>query len=125
MCFVALLVMPIWMCTSLQLKMISHVLIVPNGSILRDRFKNYNESNVPLPEIPLDIIEKYKNHPYCQAYHKLLPVNGNHGYNAYLKKMPIRHKYNKKQGELITIYEFCEYTGLNEERVRQFLTSNN
>ena len=34
----------------------------------------------------------------------------------------IRRKYNKKPGDLITVYEFCEYTGLNEERVRQFLT---
>ena len=34
----------------------------------------------------------------------------------------IRRKYNKKPGDFITVYEFCEYTGLNEERVRQFLT---
>ncbi|MCU7549267.1 hypothetical protein OCK74_09075 [Chitinophagaceae bacterium LB-8] len=34
----------------------------------------------------------------------------------------IRRRYNKKPGDLITIYEFCEHTNLNEERVRQFLT---
>jgi hypothetical protein len=34
----------------------------------------------------------------------------------------ICRKYNKKPGDLITIYEFCEHTGLNEEKVRQFLT---
>jgi hypothetical protein len=33
----------------------------------------------------------------------------------------IRRKYNKKPGDFITVYEFCEHTGLNEERVRQFL----
>ncbi|MCU7549226.1 hypothetical protein OCK74_08870 [Chitinophagaceae bacterium LB-8] len=34
----------------------------------------------------------------------------------------IRRRYNKKPGDLITIYEFCEHTGISEERVRQFLT---
>ncbi|MCU7551808.1 hypothetical protein OCK74_21995 [Chitinophagaceae bacterium LB-8] len=34
----------------------------------------------------------------------------------------IRRKYNKKPGDLVTIYEFCEHTGLSEVRVRQFLT---
>ena len=33
----------------------------------------------------------------------------------------IRRKYNKKPGDLVTVYEFCEFTGLNEEKVRQFL----
>jgi hypothetical protein len=30
-------------------------------------------------------------------------------------------KYNKKPRDLITIYEFCEFTGLNEEKVQKFL----
>jgi hypothetical protein len=33
----------------------------------------------------------------------------------------IRRQYNKKPGDFITIYEFCEHIGLNEEKVRQFL----
>ena len=33
----------------------------------------------------------------------------------------IRRKYNKKPGDFITIYEFCDHTGLKEEKVRQFL----
>jgi hypothetical protein len=33
----------------------------------------------------------------------------------------IRRKYNKKPGDLITVYESCEHTGLKEEKVRQFL----
>ena len=33
----------------------------------------------------------------------------------------IRRHYNKRAGDLITMYEFCEYTGIREEKVRQFL----
>jgi len=35
----------------------------------------------------------------------------------------IRKKYKKKNGEFISIYEFCEYTGLNPENVSPFLSS--
>ena len=34
----------------------------------------------------------------------------------------IRKKYQKKQEEFITVYEFCEYTGIKEERVLPFLS---
>ena len=33
----------------------------------------------------------------------------------------IREKYKKKEGEFITIFEFCEFTGLKEENVKSFL----
>jgi len=33
----------------------------------------------------------------------------------------IRKKYNKEKGQFVTIYEFCEYTGIKEERVLPFL----
>jgi site-specific recombinase XerD len=66
--------------------------IVPwiDGSkwLVRDRYKgDHNKSNVPLLEIPLQIIEKYKNHPYCVANKKLLPVNSNQRYNEYLQEI--------------------------------------
>ena len=35
----------------------------------------------------------------------------------------IRKKYQKKNGELISIDEFCEFTGLKEEKVAAFLVS--
>ena len=34
----------------------------------------------------------------------------------------IKKNYNKKKGELISISEFCEFTGLKEENVNKFLT---
>ncbi|MEO6229435.1 MAG: hypothetical protein ABJB11_01925 [Ferruginibacter sp.] len=33
----------------------------------------------------------------------------------------IRKEYNKKEGDFISIDEFCEFTGLMEERVNKFL----
>lgn len=33
----------------------------------------------------------------------------------------IRKKYQKKNGEFISIDEFCEFTGLKEEKVAAFL----
>ena len=33
----------------------------------------------------------------------------------------IRKKYNKEKGQFVTIDEFCEYTGIKEERVLPFL----
>ena len=33
----------------------------------------------------------------------------------------IKKKYNKKEGEFISIDEFCEFTGLKEEKVSVFL----
>jgi hypothetical protein len=33
----------------------------------------------------------------------------------------IRKKYKKEKGQFVTIDEFCEYTGIKEERVLPFL----
>jgi site-specific recombinase XerD len=56
--------------------------------LIKDRHKgDNNKSNVPLLEIPLQIIDKYKNHRYCITFNKLLPVNSNQRYNAYLKEI--------------------------------------
>jgi hypothetical protein len=35
----------------------------------------------------------------------------------------IRKKYKKKKGEFISIDEFCEFTGLKKDSVREFLCS--
>ena len=43
--------------------------------------------NIPLLEIPLQILEKYKDNPYCQAKGVLLPVLSNQKMNAYLKEL--------------------------------------
>jgi integrase len=55
--------------------------------IIRDRQKTDTTENVPLLEIPLEIIARYKTHPYCKANNRLLPMNSNQRYNAYLKEI--------------------------------------
>ncbi|MEB0262672.1 site-specific integrase [Mucilaginibacter sp. 10I4] len=55
--------------------------------ITKDRKKTGVEETVPLLPITLAIIEKYKNHPYCVEENKLLPVNSNVRYNAYIKEV--------------------------------------
>ena len=55
--------------------------------IIRNRIKTDTTENVPLLPIPLEIIEKYRAHDYCKANNKLLPMNSNQRYNAYLKEV--------------------------------------
>lgn len=55
--------------------------------IIRTRIKQDNPENVPLLPIPLEIIAKYRKHPYCMAHKKLLPMNSNQRYNSYLKEV--------------------------------------
>jgi len=72
-----------------QLRKIPAHKLIPehrNNIINKD---DYNKANVPLLEIPLAIIEKYKSHPYCLANNKLLPVNSNQRFNGYLKEVAI------------------------------------
>jgi site-specific recombinase XerD len=58
-----------------------------NKWIRKARQKTGNMCNIPLMEIPLQIIEKYRSHPYCVAHGVLLPVSSNQKYNSYLKEL--------------------------------------
>ncbi|MBD3638082.1 MAG: site-specific integrase [Crocinitomicaceae bacterium] len=51
------------------------------------RQKTGTKENVPLLPVALEIIEKYKDHPDCVSKNKLLPVNSNYRYNAYLQEL--------------------------------------
>ncbi|UOE51365.1 tyrosine-type recombinase/integrase [Mucilaginibacter sp. SMC90] len=44
---------------------------------------------VPILPIVEDLIEKYATHPYCQKNNRLIPVNCNARYNAYLKELTV------------------------------------
>lgn len=68
--------------------------IVPvglNGEpwLIKRRGKTGVREMVPLLPVALAIIEKYRNHPYCQASGRLLPVNSNVVYNAFLKEIAV------------------------------------
>lgn len=62
----------------------------------KNRQKTGTKESVPLLPIPLQIIQKYKNHPYCVKNNKMLPVNSNQRYNAYLKEIADICHINKK-----------------------------
>lgn len=55
--------------------------------IVKNREKTWCRENVPLLPIAKEIIEEYKNHPYCSSKNLLLPVNSNQKFNAYLKEI--------------------------------------
>ena len=52
-----------------------------------NRNKTKNPEFLPLLPIAEDIILKYRSHPYCIKYKKLLPVNSNQRFNEYLKEI--------------------------------------
>jgi integrase len=58
-----------------------------NKWIRKARQKTKNMCNIPLMEIPLQIIKRYRDHPYCVAHDVLLPVLSNQKYNSYLKEL--------------------------------------
>jgi integrase len=51
------------------------------------RQKTDTASNIPLLPIVEQIIDKYKEHPYCKSTGKLFPVLSNQKMNAYLKEL--------------------------------------
>lgn len=66
-----------------------HIVKDKNGNywIRKARQKTKNMCNIPLLEVPLFIIEKYKGHPICEKQKVLLPVPCNQKMNSYLKEI--------------------------------------
>jgi site-specific recombinase XerD len=66
-----------------------HIIADNEGNlwIRKERHKTGIMCNVPLLEVPLGIIEKYKEHPLCQKRGILLPVLSNQKMNSYLKEI--------------------------------------
>src|SRR5262249_7963076 len=55
--------------------------------IFSDRFKTDVKSRIPLLDIPLEILNRYKDDPECINSNKALPVLSNQKYNSYLKEI--------------------------------------
>jgi len=55
--------------------------------IVKNREKTLCRENVPLLPIAKEMIERYKNHPYCKDKNVLLPVQSNQAFNSYLKEI--------------------------------------
>ena len=67
--------------------------IVPDNEdnlwIRKARQKTKIMCNIPLLDIPLQILDKYKEHPLCQKKGVLLPVMVNQKMNSYLNEIAI------------------------------------
>ena len=66
-----------------------HVSEDSNGNlwIVKPREKTNNLCNIPLLSIPKQILDKYKDNPYCMDKGTLLPVPCNQKMNSYLKEI--------------------------------------
>lgn len=51
----------------------------------------------------------------------VINITGRRERAAWKMLAQIRKKYKKEKGQFVTIDEFCEYTGIKEERVLPFL----
>jgi len=72
-----------------------------------NRQKTGSKEKVPLLPHALEILERYKDHEYCIENDKLLPVNSNQRYNAYLKELATLCKINKKLTSHIARHTFA------------------
>ena len=66
-----------------------HITEDSNGNlwIVKPREKTNNLCNIPLLSIPKQILEKYKDNPYCIGKGVMLPVLCNQKMNSYLKEI--------------------------------------
>lgn len=55
--------------------------------LIKDRQKSEVSEMVPILPIIEDLIEKYKDHPYCIEKNRLIPIKSNTKYNGYLKEI--------------------------------------
>lgn len=55
--------------------------------IIKSREKTKQMCNIPLLNIPRELLAKYKDHPYCEENGVLLPVLSNQKMNSYLKEI--------------------------------------
>lgn len=103
-----------------------HIAIDINGKkwIRKARQKTKNMCNIPLREIPLEIIDKYKEHPYCQTHGVLLPVLCNQKMNAYLKELTDICGIKKQISTHTARHSFATYAlanGVSMESVAKML----
>lgn len=75
--------------TDVQQLTLANIVLGIDGEkwVVKDRTKTDTPEHIPLLPIALEIVERYKDTPYCKFYNRLLPVNSNQRYNAYLKEI--------------------------------------
>ncbi|MFN2261958.1 MAG: site-specific integrase [Psychroflexus sp.] len=78
-----------------------------NKWIYTRRKKTNSAVRIPLLEIPLEIIQKYKDHPRIKGTNLLLPVFTNQKMNQYLKEIAKILNFNKKLSSHVARHTFA------------------
>lgn len=106
----------------------SEHLVRDNNDVLwirKRRQKTKNMCNIPLLEIPLQILERYKKHPVCLKRDVLLPIPTNQKMNAYLKEVGDLCGIKKQLTTHVARYTYatsvCLANGVSIENVAKML----
>lgn len=84
-----------------------------NKWIFTKREKTDNPCRIPLLPIPLELIEKYKNHIYRRKDKRILPVPSNQKMNAYLKEIADICEINKNLHSHLARHTFATTIALS------------
>ena len=108
-----------------------HIVQDNNGNywIRKPRQKTKNMCNIPLLDIPMQILEKYKSHPTCQKKNVLLPVPCNQKMNSYLKEIADLCGISKSLTTHVARHSYatsvCLANGVSIENVAKMLGHSN
>lgn len=110
---------------------LEHIVEDSNGNlwIRKLRQKTKNMCNIPLLDIPLEILRKYAKHPACQKKNCLLPVPCNQKMNSYLKEIADLCLINKTLTTHVARHSYatsvCLANGVSIENVAKMLGHSN
>lgn len=96
--------------------------------IRKPRQKTGNMCNIPLLEIPEEILKRYRTDPECLAHNVLLPVTSNQKMNVYLKELADICGIRKNLSTHCARHFFATYTlahGVSIESVAKMLGHSN
>ena len=108
-----------------------HIVRDNNGNlwIRKPRQKTKNMCNIPLLDIPQEILRKYANHPTCRRKGVLLPVPCNQKMNSYLKEIAdicmIRKNLTTHLARHSYATSVCLANGVSLENVAKMLGHSN
>ncbi|HQP03029.1 MAG TPA: site-specific integrase [Bacteroidales bacterium] len=78
-----------------------------------NRKKTSKQSSIPVLSVTGQLLDKYKNHPYCQENNVILPVCSNQKMNAYLKEIADICGIKKKFTSHLARHTFATTVTLN------------
>ena len=100
-----------------------------NMWIRKMRQKTKEMCNIPLLDIPLEILRRYAEHPTCQKKNRLLPVPCNQKMNSYLKEIADLCLINKTLTTHVARHSYatsvCLANGVSIENVAKMLGHSN